>query len=294
MLNKYMLKLASKNIIKMNDEKFIKEKYFLKTGKKLNLNSPKTFNEKIQWLKLYERKPEYTEMVDKYKAKEYVAKIIGNEYIIPTIGVYDKFEDINFEKLPNSFVMKCTHDSESTVICKNKNNINLAEVKKFLNKKLKTNYYYKCREWPYKNVKPRIIIEKYMENKKGEELIDYKFFCFNGIPKFIYVSEGLSNHATAKISFADMQYNLTRFYRKDYKPFEILPPKPKNFEKMKEIAKILSKNIKFIRVDLYEINEKIYFSELTFYPGGGFIPFEPEVYDETLGKMIELGEINEK
>ena len=174
------------------------------------------------------------------------------------------------------------------VICKDKNKLDFEKSKKKIEKYLKKNYYIYNKEWPYKNVKPRIIIERYMGTEEQPELIDYKFFCFNGEPKFIYVSEGLSNHKTAKISFADMDYNKTKFYRKDYKPFEKLPPKPKNFEKMKELAKKLSKNIPFIRVDFYEIDNKVFFSELTFYPCSGFIPFEPEKYDKILGDMLEL------
>lgn len=174
------------------------------------------------------------------------------------------------------------------VICKDKNKLDYYNSKKKIEKCLKRNYYNYNKEWAYKNVKPRIIIEKYMATEKQPELIDYKFFCFNGEPKFIYVSEGLSNHQTAKISFADIEYEKTKFYRKDYKPFEKLPPKPKNFEKMKELAKKLSKNISFIRVDFYEIENQVFFGELTFYPCSGYIPFEPENYDEILGDMIKL------
>lgn len=288
MLDNLILKFASRNIIHVSDKYFIQKKYFLKTGKKLMLDNPITFNEKIQWLKLNDRNPRYTQMVDKYEAKKYVSSIIGDEYIIPTIGIYDSVENIDFEKLPKEFVIKCTHDSESTIICKDKYNTDLNELKQRISKKLKTNYYYRCREWPYKNVKPRIITEKYMATENQKELIDYKFFCFNGNPKFIYVSQGLSDHSTARISFANMNYEIEKFKRKDYKPFATLPKKPVNFEKMKELARILSKEIPFLRVDFYEINQKIYFSELTFYPGGGFIPFDPDEYDKVLGKMLEL------
>lgn len=288
MLDSLMLKLASRNIIHMSDRKFIEKKYFLKMGKQLNLDNPTTFNEKLQWLKLYNRRPEFTKMVDKYEAKKYVGGILGDEFIIPTIGIYNNFKDIKFNDLPNQFVMKCTHDSESTIICKDKEKIDLKEMERKITKNLKTSYYYKCREWPYKNVKPRIIVEKYMATEEQKELIDYKFFCFNGKPEFIYISEGLSNHKTAKISFANMNYELMKFHRKDYRPFEKLPPKPQNFEEMKKLAEILSKDICFVRVDFYSIENRIYFGELTFYPGGGYIPFEPEEYDDILGKMLEL------
>lgn len=278
-------KIKFKNI---KDETILKIKYYFVMEKKLDLLKPKTFNEKLQWLKLYDRNPEYAKMVDKYEAKKYVSNIVGDEYVIQTLGIYNNFEEIDFDNLPNQFVIKPTHTSGNIFICKDKNKINYKELNKTINKWLKRKYYYIHREWAYKNVKPKIIIEKYMATEKQKELIDYKFFCFNGEPKFIYVSEGLSNHKTAKISFADMNYKKTEFYRKDYKPFTNLPPKPKNFEKMKELAKKLSKNIPFVRVDFYEIENKVFFSELTFYPCAGYIPFEPEKYDKILGDMLEL------
>ena len=295
-INKYLinpgyipLKLDEFNLIRLKYEMFLNLKYKKIFGKKLNLKDPQTFNEKLQWLKLYDRKDIYTTMVDKYESKKYVANIIGEKYIIPTLGIYDKFDDIDFEKLPNQFVIKCTHDSGGMVICKDKKIFNIKKAKEKINKCLKRNFYYNSREWPYKNVKPRIIVEEYMEDQKQKgELIDYKFFCFNGVPEFLYVSEGLSNHKTAKISFVDMDYKRTNFYRKDYEQFKELPLKPTKFEKMKELAKELAKDTTFLRVDFYEINENIYFSELTFYPNAGFIPFYPEEYDKILGDMLEL------
>lgn len=278
--NKYPFKIV-------DDKKYIEMKYYLTMNKELNLENPETFNEKLQWLKLYDRNPEYTNMVDKYEAKKYVANIIGEEYIIPTLGVWEKFEDIDFEKLPNQFVLKPIHTSGNVFICKDKNKIDYKKLKKEVNQWLKRKYYYLHREWPYKNVKPKIIAEKYMGTTKQKELIDYKFFCFNGTPRYMYISEGLINHSTAKMSFVDMNYNLS-FSRNDYKTFERLPPKPINFEKMQELAKSLSNGIPFIRVDFYEIEGKIYFGELTFYPGAGYIPFEPEEYDKILGDMLEL------
>lgn len=279
----------NKGILKwIKDETCLKIKYKAALNQKLNLDNPQTFNEKLQWLKLYDRNTEYTKMVDKYEVKKYVADIIGKEYIIPTLGIWDKFENINFEKLPNQFVLKCTHDSGGLVICKDKSKFNIKEAKKKIMGSLKKNYFYSGREWPYKNVKPRIIAEKYMATYKQKELIDYKFFCFNGEPKFLYVSEGLSNHENARISFANMNYEKTEFYRKDYRPFDKLPDKPTNFDKMKELSKKLSKNIPFIRVDFYEVNGQIYFGELTFFPCSGFIPFEPEEWDRKLGDMLKL------
>ena len=161
---------------KMKDERFLKIKYFLIFGKKLKLNNPKTFNEKLQWLKLYNRNPQYTNMVDKYKVKEYISNLIGKEYLIPTLGIYDNFDDIDFEKLPNEFVMKCTHDSGSILICKDKSTIDIKKAKKQFSKTMKHNFFFFGREWAYKNVKPRIIVEKYMEDESLSELKDYKVF----------------------------------------------------------------------------------------------------------------------
>lgn len=285
-----LFKLDNKNIIRLKDEMYLKIQYRLKFNKKLDLKKPKTFNEKLQWLKLNDRNPDYIKMVDKFEAKKYVAGLIGDEYIIPTLGVWDSFDDINFDTLPNRFVLKCTHDSGGLVICKDKSSFNYEDARKKLTNWLNINFYYSSREWPYKNIKPRIIAEEYMEDEKSAELVDYKFFCFNGCPKFIYVSEGLSNHSTAKMDFLDMNYEKVPFKREDYKNFEKLPLRPVNFEKMKELAINLSKNITFIRVDFYEINGKLYFGELTFFPCAGFIKFSPEEWDRKLGDMLILSE----
>lgn len=273
---------------RMSDKAYLKLRYNCIMGKKLNLDNPVTYNEKLQWLKLYDRKPEYTKMVDKYEAKKYVADIIGEEYIIPTLGVWDNVNDIDFDALPNQFVLKCTHDSGGLVICKDKAELDIENAKNTLNHFLNRNFYSVHREWPYKDVKHRIIAEKYMEDESGKDLKDYKFFCFNGEPKLLYISEGLSDHSTAKISFADMDYNIAEFKRNDFKPFNELPKKPINFEKMKELAKVLSKDRAFIRVDFYEINKKIFFGELTFFPCSGYLPFDPEKYDKILGDWITL------
>lgn len=270
------------------DKIYIKWKWRLLTGKKLNLVNPKTFNEKLQWLKLYDRKEIYTTMVDKYEVKKYVANIIGEKYIIPTLGVYNDFSEIDFSTLPNQFVIKCTHDSGGLVIVKDKSQLDIESAKKKINKCLKRNYYYSDREWPYKNVKARIIIEKYMEDKTNKSMQDYKFFCFDGTPKIMYLSEGLENHLTASMSFFDMDFKMTDCKRKDYNVLRYQPNKPKKFEKMKELAGVLSKGFPHLRVDFYDINGNIYFGELTFYTCAGLLPFENEKWDLYLGEMITL------
>lgn len=278
-----------KGKIKKNipDKIFLEYQFYKRMKRKLNLKNPKTFNEKLQWLKLYDRKPEYTKMVDKYEAKEYVTNIIGKEYIIPTLGIYNKFEDINFERLPNQFVLKCTHDSGGLIICKDKTKLEINEAKNKINESLKKNYYYSGREWPYKNVKPRIIAEKYMSNELDEELKDYKFFCFNGIVQTILVCSN-RNGNFKNTNFYDINWKLQPFTREKHKNSSKQIKKPKNLDEMLKIAEKLSKDIPFVRVDLYEINGKTYFGELTFYPSSGFEGFEPEEYDKKLGDMLKL------
>lgn len=276
---------------KMGDEEYLKRMFKARMGYELDLNNPITFNEKMQWLKLFDRNPEYTAMVDKYEVKQYVARIVGDKYIIPTLGVWDSFDQINFDSLPNQFVLKCTHDSGGVSICKDKNKFNIRRAKRKINNCLKRNFYYYAREWPYKNVKPRVIAERFIQSSNGAGLRDYKFFCFNGAPKFLYISEGLENHSTASISFFDFNGKQLQFSRKDYKPFSCNTIElPDNFDKMIEIAQILCKSTtsNFSRIDLYNIEGTILFSEITFSPCAGFIPFEPEHYDEVIGNLLSL------
>lgn len=425
----------------MPDEMFLKMRYRKKFHKALDLENPKTFNEKLQWLKLYDRKPEYTQMVDKYEAKKYVADRIGEEYIIPTLGVWDQFDDIDFNSLPNQFVLKCTHDSGGLVICRDKSKLDKEAARMKIEKSLKTNYYLHGREWPYKNVKPRIIAEQYMEDSataelrdykiftfdgvakalfiaterasetketkfdfldtefrhlpftnghpnadvqpakpetfeemlrlaenlsaniphlcfdfyevdsktyfgeltfshsgeitpiettelekvfgdwiklpetiggycligdgyvlwahekdiyqkslhaKKDGLTDYKFYCFDGKPEFLYISQGLEDHSTARISFVTLDWQFAPYRRSDYKPFDELPQKPQEFDKMVELARALSNGHPFLRVDLYQIGSKVYFSELTFTPCSGFLPFENPDHDTDIGHMIKI------
>lgn len=279
----------------LNDKKFIKILYKFYINKKLNLDNPHTFNEKLQWLKLYDRKDIYTTMVDKYEVKEYISNIIGEDHVIPTIGVYDNFNDINFEKLPKQFVIKCTHDSGGLVIVKDKTKLDIKKAKKKINKALRRNYYYSGREWPYKNVKPRIIIEKYMEDNKAKELRDYKFFCFNGKMQLFKIDFNRLNYHQA--NYYDKSGNLLRFGEKVCPPnYNKVLEMPINLNSMIKLAENLSKNIPFLRVDFYEMNSKIYFGELTFYPASGFGKFEPEEWDRKLGDLIDLSLVdkNEK
>lgn len=288
-----LLKLDKMNLIRLSDKKFIEYRFLSEMGYKLNLKNPKTFNEKLQWLKLYDRNPEYTKMVDKYEVREYIKEKIGEEYLIPLIGVYDKFDDIDFDELPNQFVIKCNHDSGGLVICKDKNKLNISRARKKINKSLKRNYYYSGREWPYKNVKPRIIIEKYMEDSNKSDLIDYKLFCFNGIPKIVLVcSERFSSSNMCETWF-DMDWKLIDMTESGHRVDSTIS-KPKQLKKMVELSKKLSKNIPFIRVDWYEIGDKLYFGELTFYPASGFEKFEPKEWNKKIGDMLSIDKLGVK
>jgi hypothetical protein len=282
-------------------ELFTMFEYRIYMDKKLNLENPKTFNEKLQWLKLYDKNPLYTQLADKYEVREYVKEKLGEQYLVPLIGIYNSVEQIPFDDLPDQYVLKCTHDSGTAIIKNATNEISVGEIKKKLKKALKRKYYYEHREWCYKNIKPRIMAEKYMSDgefydsgKLIKGLTDYKFFCFNGEPKFIYVSKGLEDHKTAYISFYDLDYNLLPFKRSDYKDFTTKPPQPKNFEDMKRISKALSAGCPFLRVDLYEIDGKVYFSELTFSPCAGYLPFDPPEYNLIIGDMLDLTKMNKK
>ncbi len=275
----------------MLDETFIKKQFYYTMGYKPNLTSPKLFNEKLQWLKLYDRKAIYTVMVDKYAVKQYVSKKIGEEYLIPTLGVWDKPEDIDFDALPDHFVLKCTHDSGGLVICKDKNKLDKSKAIRKINSCLKRKYFYIHREWPYKNVRPRVIAEQYMEDSETEELRDYKFFCFGGKPLYCQVISNRSSNET--VDFFDMDWRHQEFtgLAKPYKPFSKTSiNKPINFEKMKEIASILSNGMTFIRVDFYEVNGKLYFGELTFYPASGFGEFHPTKWNTIMGDLVVLPE----
>lgn len=271
----------------MNDKDFIKKMFKIYMGYELDLENPNTFNEKLQWLKLYDRNPKYTKMVDKYDVKDYVDGKIGSEYIIPTIGVWDHFEDIDFSKLPSQFVLKCTHDCGGLIICQDKSKLDLNKAKKKINRSLNKNYFFSGREWPYKNVKPRIIVEPYIEDSETKELRDYKFFCFDGEVKAMYIATDRNSLNETKFDFFDENFNHLPFTNA-HPNAKFQPKKPLNFDKMKFLAEKLSVGIPHVRVDFYEANGKIYFGELTFFHMSGFAPFVPEIWDYKFGEWIKL------
>lgn len=273
------------------DKPYLKVVYWLMMNRKLNLDNPRTFNEKIQWLKLYDRKPEYTMMVDKAAVKEYVAHIIGEEHIIPTIGVYNNFDEIDFEKLPDQFVMKCTHDSGGSVICTDKSKLNFIAAKKRINFYLRRKYFYCWREWPYRNVKPQVIVEKYIEDEGESELKDFKFFCFNGEVKALFIATDRNKPGLeTKFDFFDPHFNHLPIIN-GHPNMDTTLEKPANFKEMIELAAKLSMNMAYVRVDLYNVKGKIYFGEFTLSHFTGMIPFEPEDWDYTFGSWIQLPKI---
>lgn len=271
----------------LSDEEYIKKMYYCYFGREIDLDNPKTFNEKLQWLKLNDRKNEYTAIVDKYEMKRVITEQIGERYIVPTYGVWDSFKEIDFNLLPDQFVLKTTHDSGGVVICRSKKSFDLKKAKEILNHSLINNYYKHTREWPYKNVKPRIIAEMFLDND-NEEIDDYKVHCFNGEPKITLVCSDRHSSSGLTEDFYDNDWNHLNLKRPGVPNSKKLHNKPVNFDEMLSISRILSKNHQFIRVDFYIVKDRLYIGELTFYPSGGFDGYEPEEYDMILGNWLDL------
>ena len=275
-----------------NDCFYLKLIYYLEMGKKLNLKNPETFTEKLQWLKLYDRRLKYTKMVDKVTVKEYVTSVIGEEYVIPTLGVWDRVEDIEWEKLPDKFVIKTSNGggSSGVFICNDKSNFDIKSVTKKLCRALKSNIYRQYREWPYKNIQPRVIAETLLEDKNSEEekLADYKFYCFNGVPVYCQVIRDRGSKET--IDFYDMQWKHMSFVGLTSGVKNGVTPvvKPVCLGNMVKLCRKLSEGIPFSRIDLYVANNKEYFGEITFYPASGLGTFRPEKWNVKLGDLLKL------
>lgn len=272
----------------MPSEKYLKCIYKLQMGKELDLGNPQSFNEKLQWLKLHDHNPLYTTLVDKYAVRGYIKEKLGEEYLIPLVGgPYASVDEIDFDQLPDQFVLKCTHDSASVTICRDRATFDIAAAKKKLNKALKVNFFYFGREWPYKNVKPQIIAEKYMENSVDGELRDYKLMCFHSKVKATFTCTDRFTESGIKVTFYDTDWKRLPFER-HYPVSSVDIEKPKTYEEMIGIAEKLSADIPFVRIDFYEIQGRIYFGEFTFYPGCGFEEFRPESWDAELGNWIKI------
>lgn len=272
----------------LTDKKYLELEFKKNLGHRLNLSNPETYNEKLQWIKLYDRNPLYTKLVDKYAVKDYVSEKIGSKYIIPTYGVWDRFEDIDFNSLPKQFVLKCTHDSGGIYICKDKDLLDYSSAQRIINQSLKRNYYMSGREWPYKNVKPRVLAEAFMEDELTKELRDYKFFAFDGEVKALFIAtDRQTPNEDVKFDFYDKEFHHLDL-RHGHKNSDKMISKPECFDEMISISEILSKGLPEVRVDLYEVNGNIYFGELTFFHHGGFMPFDPPEWDHTFGEWIKL------
>lgn len=291
--------MSSKMFYEMNtdwipDTIYLKWAYKIKTKKTLHLQNPRSFTEKLQWIKIYDRNPEYTNMVDKYAVKKFVSDRIGAEYVIPQVGgPYQSFDEINFDLLPNQFVLKTTHDSGGIVVCKDKSKMNIAEAREKLQSHLQSNHWKKWREWAYKNVKPQIIAEEYMADDtslseaKDEQLTDYKFLCFNGKPRIMFVATDRFSDSEVKFDFFDMDFNHLPFRNQHPNAAHTIPC-PRCFEQMKELAEKLSEGIPQVRIDFYNVNGRVYFGEYTLYHWAGLTTFTPDEWDYKIGEMLEL------
>lgn len=286
LLNRIVRRLIVMSAPFLSDEAYLKLLFHYRCGYKLNLNNPKTYNEKLQWLKLHDKHPEYEKLVDKIEVKSYVAEAVGEKYIIPTIATWNTIDEIDWDSLPDQFVIKCTSDSGGVVVCKDKSKLDIAKAKKKLRKGWGKNYYNQNKEYPYRYVKPRIIAEQYMEDESGYELKDYKIFCFDGEPKYLFVATGRQQNDT-RFDFFDLEWNhlpVLNGHPNSDSPIM----KPENFSEMLEVARKLSKGMTHVRVDLYNVQGRIYFGELTFFHWSGMTKYEPMEWDYKFGEFIKL------
>ena len=277
----------------MPDEEYIKKQFKACMGNELNLENPKTFNEKLQWLKLNDRNPLYTIMADKYSVREYLKQNSmggGTAYCVPLIDVWEKEEDIDFDKLPEKFVLKCNHNSGlGMCICKNKSKLNIEAVRKNLKSGLEQDYYLTSREWPYKDINRKIICEKFMEDGTfNNAMTDYRMYCFNGKPAFIHITSDTTNSEKELCYFVDLEWNSLEYRRKDESYYVEVPSKPSSLNDMIAFARKFAKDIPFVRCDFYEVGGKMYFSEFTFFPSGGYVPFVDHKYDIEIGRLLQL------
>lgn len=284
-----MKTLVRKLICLLPDKWYLMLRYRMKFHRWPDLKNPKLYTEKVQWLKLHDRKPQYIAMVDKYQAKSYIADIVGEQYIIPTYGIWERFDDIDFDSLPNRFVLKCTHNSGGVVVCLDKQSFDFENARKVINSCLKENYYWHSREWPYKNVKPRIIAEEYLYDREypDESIMDYKLLCFSGEPRLLYYAEENTDDPYSDIYDMDFKKLNLQFPEPNS---NVVATMPENFEEMKKVARKLSEGLAHLRVDFYSVNGKVYVGELTFYHCAGLVDIRPEHWNQTLGEWLILPE----
>ena len=280
------LRLKLINLLRfIPDEPYLKMVFWIKTGKKLNLKNPRTFCDKLNWLKLHDFKPEFTRLADKIAVRDHIKELLGEDICLPLLGVWEHYDDIDFDTLPDKFVMKCNHDSGSVKIIRDKSSMDHAALREFFEGRLKLNPFVLGREYPYKDIKPRILVEKFMTSNTGRDIRDYKFLCFDGTPRYMFV---ISDRSTdCRSDFYDMDFNrlpIVDTYPMSDEPME----KPVFFDEMVELVTKLAQGLRTVRIDLYEIDGKIYFGEYTFYDGGGFWPKEPEEWEYRMGDLIRI------
>lgn len=266
------------------DKVYITKLYKKRLNKEINLKNPKTYTEKLNWIKLYDRNPIYSVLADKYAVRNYVKEKIGEKYLIPLIGVWNNVDEVDFEKLPNNFVLKCNHDN-GVVICKDKSSFDRETAKLELLCHYNRNYYKKCREWSYKKIKKKIICEKYMADINQPVLVDYKFFCFNGRVKALFIAT--NRPIDTRFDFFDRNFNHLPILN-GHPNADSKIDKPKDFDTMINIAEKLAEGFPHVRVDLYYINGQIYFGEITITHFGGFTPLEPDEWEFKFGEWLEL------
>lgn len=285
--SKILIKFFCLPIFKhLSDQTYLKIMFYLNTKETLNLSHPITFNQKLQWLKLFDRQSIYTEMVDKFEVRKIVSERLGKEFLIPLIGIYDNFEQMDFDNLPTQFVLKPNHTSGNVFVCKDKRSVNKDELRIMAQKWLDREYYWVHREWPYKNIKPKLVCEAYMKDAHSEVLTDYKIYCFNGLPQFIQVisERGPKGYYVNHFDFNWKEIDIDRVkYKRTEKELE----KPAQLAQMREIAMKLCEGLKFVRIDLYVINGLVYFGEITFFPVSGYVDLSPKSNLE-LGNMLSL------
>lgn len=286
--------IGNKHFKWIPDELFLKTVYYLRTKEKLNLETPKTYNEKLQVLKIIQKNPEFTDLVDKLKVRNYVEEKIGGKYLVPLINEYNSVEEIDFQSLPNSFVLKSTHDSGGVVICADKSKLDIKKAKKILSKSMKRNFYYLGREYPYKNVIPKIVCEKFIEDELQKELIDYRFFCFNGKVQMIALDFSITDKDKTRRNIYDINWNLLD-EEITYKREVVSPPrKPEKLAQMIKLSEKLAEGFPHVRVDFYYINNEILFGELTFYHQSGYAKFASKEFNYKLGKLIKIPNRDER
>ena len=276
----------------LSDEEFLKKVFPKYMGYPLDLENPKTFSEKLQWLKVNYREPIQTVMVDKHEAKHFIAHRVGDQYIIPTLAVWDSVEDIDFDALPNQFVLKCTHDSGGIVICKDKSSLDRKATKAKLSASLQRDYSRIAREWPYKDVPRRIIAEEYLSELGNNEILDYKMYCFHGEPKITVVCSDRFSKTGTRMNFYDIDWKPMGIHFGHYPPLSTEFPRPETYDEMLRLAMELSKDCPFLRVDFYEIKGRLYIGELTFFPGAGLEQFCPMTKDYELGEWLHLENVH--